>query len=222
MAIQSDMEERLRRIRLLILDVDGVLTDGGIYMGPEGEAMKRFDIKDGTGIALWHQAGGMTATCYVSMVEYNYLTDYSFENGGEGWTLTDLGLTQELYIEDKVTDSLTGTKHVHFWSAAQDSVRFTAEQTVTDLPAGKYKFTVSIMGGDGGTTEIYAYVRVNGETVGTAPLEITSYGNWDTGLIPAFDVVEGDSVTVGVYVRCQGAGNGAWGKIDDMIVSAAQ
>ena len=57
----TTLEDRMKRIRLLILDVDGVLTDGGIYMGPSGEAMKRFDIKDGAGIALWHRAGGMTA-----------------------------------------------------------------------------------------------------------------------------------------------------------------
>lgn len=57
----TTLEDRMKRIRLLILDVDGVLTDGGIYMGPSGEAMKRFDIKDGAGITLWHQAGGMTA-----------------------------------------------------------------------------------------------------------------------------------------------------------------
>ena len=57
----SALEECMKRIRLLVLDVDGVLTDGGIYMGPDGEAMKRFDIKDGLGIALWHRAGGMTA-----------------------------------------------------------------------------------------------------------------------------------------------------------------
>ena len=57
----SALEARMKRIRLLVLDVDGVLTDGGIYMGPDGEAMKRFDIKDGLGIALWHRAGGMTA-----------------------------------------------------------------------------------------------------------------------------------------------------------------
>jgi len=36
-------------------------------------------------------AGGMTAKCYVSMVEYNFLTDYSFENGGTDWVFTDLG-----------------------------------------------------------------------------------------------------------------------------------
>ncbi len=38
-------------ISLLVMDVDGTLTDGKIYMGPSGEIMKAFDIKDGYGIA---------------------------------------------------------------------------------------------------------------------------------------------------------------------------
>ena len=50
-----------RAIRLVILDVDGVLTDGGVYLGalPGGEAMefKRFDIQDGLGIKLLEWAG---------------------------------------------------------------------------------------------------------------------------------------------------------------------
>ncbi len=58
---QAALEERMKRVRLIILDVDGVLTDGGIYMGPDGEALKRFDIKDGAGIMLWHRSGGKTA-----------------------------------------------------------------------------------------------------------------------------------------------------------------
>ncbi len=37
-------------IRILAMDVDGTLTDGKIYMGPDGEAMKAFNIKDGLGI----------------------------------------------------------------------------------------------------------------------------------------------------------------------------
>ena len=61
MVDDMDFEARARRVRLIIFDVDGVLTDGGIYIGPQGEAMKRFDIKDGMGIALWHRAGGKTA-----------------------------------------------------------------------------------------------------------------------------------------------------------------
>ena len=43
---------RARRIRLLLLDIDGVLTDGRLYYGPEGELMKAFDVKDGHGIVL--------------------------------------------------------------------------------------------------------------------------------------------------------------------------
>jgi 3-deoxy-D-manno-octulosonate 8-phosphate phosphatase (KDO 8-P phosphatase) len=48
---------RLRSIRLLLLDVDGVLTDGGIYYTERDEEMKRFDIKDGMGIDLLKRAG---------------------------------------------------------------------------------------------------------------------------------------------------------------------
>ena len=54
-------EEIAGKIRLVILDVDGVLTDGGVYMGalPSGESleMKRFDIRDGLGVKLLQQAG---------------------------------------------------------------------------------------------------------------------------------------------------------------------
>lgn len=40
----------MNKIKLLVMDVDGTLTDGKIYMGNDGEIMKAFDIKDGCGI----------------------------------------------------------------------------------------------------------------------------------------------------------------------------
>ncbi len=43
---------RAARIRLVLLDVDGVLTDGRLYYGADGEALKAFDVKDGHGIVL--------------------------------------------------------------------------------------------------------------------------------------------------------------------------
>lgn len=43
---------RAARVRLVLLDVDGVLTDGRLYYGPDGEALKAFDVKDGHGIVL--------------------------------------------------------------------------------------------------------------------------------------------------------------------------
>ena len=49
--------ERARAVRLLVLDVDGVMTDGSLWFGPEGEQVKRFDVRDGQGIRLLIEAG---------------------------------------------------------------------------------------------------------------------------------------------------------------------
>jgi 3-deoxy-D-manno-octulosonate 8-phosphate phosphatase (KDO 8-P phosphatase) len=45
-------EQRAARVRLVALDVDGVLTDGRLYYGPQGEALKVFDVRDGHGIKM--------------------------------------------------------------------------------------------------------------------------------------------------------------------------
>lgn len=47
----------LADIRLLVLDVDGVMTDGGIYLDPKGRELKRFNAVDGAGIKYWQRAG---------------------------------------------------------------------------------------------------------------------------------------------------------------------
>lgn len=54
---RAEALEKLKRIRLIITDVDGVLTDGGLYYGAEGECLKRFHARDGLGIRLLQQAG---------------------------------------------------------------------------------------------------------------------------------------------------------------------
>ena len=163
-------------------------------------------------------ADGMEAVCYLSLVHYNYLQNWSFEDGETGWTATALKKFDQLYVEDKVTDSITGTKHYHFWGASANSVEFTLEQKVQDLPAGTYSYEISIMGGDAGETEIYAYVKINGEMVATAKTVITVYNEWHTARIEAFDYHQGDVLEVGIYVKCNG-GN-AWGKIDDAKLNA--
>jgi 3-deoxy-D-manno-octulosonate 8-phosphate phosphatase (KDO 8-P phosphatase) len=56
-----DLSQRAAKIKLLILDVDGVLTDGRLYYGPEGEQSKTFHVRDGYGIKRWHDAGGRSA-----------------------------------------------------------------------------------------------------------------------------------------------------------------
>lgn len=51
------MKTELKKIRWLILDVDGTMTDGGVYLDNQGIETKKFSIKDGAGILLAREAG---------------------------------------------------------------------------------------------------------------------------------------------------------------------
>ena len=62
------LRRQLRSIQLLVLDVDGVLTDGSLWFDAEGQLSKRFDVRDGLGIRLLQQAG----------------IDIAFLSGGQG------------------------------------------------------------------------------------------------------------------------------------------
>jgi len=61
MASRPGLTRRARSIRLLILDVDGVLTDGQLLYGSSGEALKRFHIHDGLAFVAWKRAGHSVA-----------------------------------------------------------------------------------------------------------------------------------------------------------------
>jgi len=50
-------DERFEDIRLLCLDVDGVLTDGSILIDDHGIETKRFHVRDGTALHLWQDSG---------------------------------------------------------------------------------------------------------------------------------------------------------------------
>lgn len=83
------IRELASRIRLLVLDVDGVLTDGGLYYSDQGLAMKRFHVLDGIGIRLAREAGlevavisGMDSPCVAKRLEVLGVTEYhgGFDN----------------------------------------------------------------------------------------------------------------------------------------------
>jgi 3-deoxy-D-manno-octulosonate 8-phosphate phosphatase (KDO 8-P phosphatase) len=64
-ALALSLQQRCRRIELLVLDVDGVLTEGGIVYGETGAQVsleiKSFHVRDGSGLKLWHRAGKRSA-----------------------------------------------------------------------------------------------------------------------------------------------------------------
>lgn len=51
------LQEKAKKIKLLLLDADGILTDGKIYYGDYGDEIKSFDVRDGLGLSLWAKAG---------------------------------------------------------------------------------------------------------------------------------------------------------------------
>ena len=56
-ALPVAVRAKIANIKLLILDVDGVLTDGGLYYGPDGGVSKRFHVHDGLGIEIARKSG---------------------------------------------------------------------------------------------------------------------------------------------------------------------
>jgi 3-deoxy-D-manno-octulosonate 8-phosphate phosphatase (KDO 8-P phosphatase) len=57
----DSLAQRCGAIELLLLDVDGVLTDGAIVYGDDGREWKVFHVRDGSGLKIWHLAGKRSA-----------------------------------------------------------------------------------------------------------------------------------------------------------------
>lgn len=58
--LDKKLVEKLNRISILLTDVDGVLTDGGLYYSKEGMILKRFNVKDGMGTVILRDNGYKT------------------------------------------------------------------------------------------------------------------------------------------------------------------
>lgn len=63
-----EIKERAKKIKLLLLDVDGVLTDGRIVLGSYGDEIKNFDVNDGLGVILLKRAG---LKCVIITAKYS-------------------------------------------------------------------------------------------------------------------------------------------------------
>lgn len=105
-------------IRLLAFDVDGVLTDGMLYYGPDGDAMKAFSVRDGMGISLARAGGLKTAvvtgrmSAMVAKRAADLHIDYVIQNAAqkvpamqELCTRVGLTLADVAYMGDDLNDA---------------------------------------------------------------------------------------------------------------------
>jgi 3-deoxy-D-manno-octulosonate 8-phosphate phosphatase (KDO 8-P phosphatase) len=114
---EPQIKDRCARIKLLLMDCDGVLTDGRIWLFESGEELKGFHTRDGLGIDLWHRAGfksGIISGRRSSTVERRareLRMSFICQGCGDkrqayGETLAEAGLSSEevAYLGDDLND----------------------------------------------------------------------------------------------------------------------
>jgi 3-deoxy-D-manno-octulosonate 8-phosphate phosphatase (KDO 8-P phosphatase) len=100
----EDFFVRLTQVKLLALDVDGVLTDGGLYYTETGEEMKKFNIKDGQGLVSLMQTG-----INVAIISSNSSLATVHRAKKLGIEHVYIGVTDKLEILQNLCEKLTIT-----------------------------------------------------------------------------------------------------------------
>jgi len=153
----EEVVTKARKVRLLLMDCDGVLTDGRLYFSESGEIMKAFHVRDGQGIVLWHKAGFLSAiisgrSSEIVRVRANELgIKMLFQGVDEKLKVIErisaesrIGFDEMAFIGDDVGDVET-MKAVGFSACVADAVR--QVKSVAD-------FVTTKNGGEGAVREV--------------------------------------------------------------------
>lgn len=142
--------------------------------------------------------------CTLEIKKINYIKNPGFEDlDMTMWNIDGNGAARE---EDN--NKRSGLYSLKFWD--DTPVRFTAEQTITGIPAGTYDLGAYLQGGAAGSNAIFElYITVNGSTL-TVPSKVTSWQNWDNPVISSVEIPENAEVIVGIKVDAQAKAWGAW------------
>ena len=160
------------------------------------------------------RAGDAVVTCYISMVEENYVENYSFEDSDYSmWHITDIAASPQTDFQVKSTDAFAGQVSLHYWN--ENAVEFTVEQEISGLRAGSYRFSLQAQGGDHGDgAECYIYAIADGVRY-EMPFAVEGWRVWQNPTIEDI-VCENGSITIGIYVKTAGGG---WGTFDDLLLN---
>ena len=149
--ISTDITGRAQRIKLLLMDCDGVLTDGRLWLTSDGDEQKAFHARDGQGISLLHRAGlrtgiitGRTSSAVdrrAQDLKMSYVRQYAKDKiKALDEILADAGVTRDecTYIGDDVAD-IPVMRRVGFAVAVSDAVEETkqAAHYVTEFKGGQ-------------------------------------------------------------------------------------
>ena len=123
-ALPLAIRERISRVKLCVLDVDGVLTDGGLYYGPDGGVTKRFNVQDGLGITIARKSGFLRFAVITGM-----------DKPAVAARLADLGLEEDYFpgfLDKRESFETIRIKH----GLAREEVAFIGDDWI-DIPVLK-------------------------------------------------------------------------------------
>jgi 3-deoxy-D-manno-octulosonate 8-phosphate phosphatase (KDO 8-P phosphatase) len=146
----SNVTQQAAQVRLMIFDVDGILTDGSLHFGPEGEMMKTFNVLDGQGIKLLQNAG--IATAIISARQSAIVSKRA----------NDLGIPHVMQgIHDKKSAFLTLTRELNI---PHQACGFIGDDVI-DLPillrvgfSASVSYVTKASGGRGAVREISDFI----------------------------------------------------------------
>lgn len=170
----SDAVARAARVRLMIFDVDGVLTDGGLRFSADGETIKTFNVLDGHGIKLLQQSG--TAVAIISARQSPIVSRRA----------ADLGIVQ---VQQGIHDKLAAFRQLLAENRLESADCGFMGDDVIDLPVlSRAGFAVSVPNGHEEVRKRVHYVTQAAGGRG-AVREICDYllraqGNYETAMAP--------------------------------------
>lgn len=161
--MENQLKEKLRKIKLLAMDVDGTLTDGKVYYSKDGEELKAFCIRDGMGIELLHHYG--IDTCIITTETSQIVTARAMKLKidhvilGSKNKLKDLQtlcedlnitLDEVAYIGDDIND-LPAIENVGFSACPSDAIKYVRD---------KVDYICSCSGGSGAVRELIDLILI--------------------------------------------------------------
>lgn len=165
---------RAARLKLMIFDVDGVLTDGSLHFGPDGEVIKTFNVLDGHGIKMLQYSG--VATAIISARQSAIVLRRA----------TDLGIR---HVQQGVHDKRTAFEQLLAQTGLQPADCGFIGDDVIDLPIlSRVGFSASVPNGHPEVRDRVHYVTLASGGRGAAreicDLILRAQGNYETALAP--------------------------------------
>jgi 3-deoxy-D-manno-octulosonate 8-phosphate phosphatase (KDO 8-P phosphatase) len=151
----------LSQIEMLVVDIDGVLTDGSVIINEDGSESKHFNSLDGHGMRLWKRSGGKIVFLSgrdsgpvvhrARQLDVDYVLQNCFDKLSElKKVLNDAGISGEktAYIGDDLTD-IAAMRHVGFSAAVANAVEEVKEHA---------HYVTIRAGGSGAAREVIEYI----------------------------------------------------------------